>query len=41
MKPFALWRNDQIEVADPADQDSLDRRYTDEAQSFIATGVED
>jgi uncharacterized sulfatase len=41
MQPFALWRNDQIEVADPADQDSLDRRYTDEALRFITASAAD
>jgi uncharacterized sulfatase len=41
MHPFALWRNDRIEVADPADQDSLDRRYTDEALRFLAAGGAD
>jgi arylsulfatase A-like enzyme len=37
MHPFALWRNDKVEVADPADQNRLDALYTGEAVKFIAS----
>ncbi|MFT4613470.1 MAG: arylsulfatase A-like enzyme [Bacteroidia bacterium] len=35
MEPFALYRNDKIEVAAPADQDYLTEHYTREATQFI------
>ncbi len=35
MKPFALYRNERIEVEAPADQERLNERYTREAVGFI------
>ncbi len=35
MKPFALYRNDKVEVAAPANQDNMDALYTSEATKFI------
>lgn len=35
MKPFALYRNDKLEVKAPADQTNLDALYTGEAVRFI------
>ena len=35
MKPFAIFRNDRIEVPAPADQSQLNGHYTREAVSFI------
>jgi len=36
MRPFAIWRNDKIEIPAPADQTKLNANYTREAVSFIA-----
>ncbi len=35
MTPFALYRNDTVEVAAPANQDNMDALYTGEATKFI------
>jgi arylsulfatase A-like enzyme len=37
MTPFALYRNDQVEVEAPADQTRLNEWYVKEAQAFVST----
>lgn len=41
MEPFALYRDDEIEVEHPADQTKLDALYTKEAVNFIAREAAD
>ncbi|KGB54494.1 Sulfatase family protein [Sphingopyxis sp. LC81] len=41
MKPFAIYRNDKVAVAAPADQTRIDALYTGEAISFIQKSATD
>lgn len=36
MKPYAVYRNDEIELEAPVDQSQLTKRFTEEAVSFIS-----
>jgi uncharacterized sulfatase len=41
VRPFAVYRNEQVEVPDPADQDLLTRSYTRNAVQFIRENREE
>ena len=40
MKPYNIFRNEQIEIKAPADQDTLTKKFTQEALQFIDNNAE-